>query len=163
MGTILAVTCPSVHVCLIFSYPDYSTKEGIQMTKTSILPKLYCSSERLICSEFIFSDKYLTADKFLRQSMNAEGYFPILLLFYLPVIQSYGVTAEFLAEVLGESEFADVDLSQMTVRPKNWQKVLARRGLISSGSYRLQLRKRWSLRFLWQPNNEFNLASCLLH
>ena len=95
-----------------YFYPDYSTKEGIQMTKTSILPKL----------EFIFSDKYLTADKFLRQSMNAEGYFPILLLFYLPVIQSYGVTAEFLAEVLSESEFADVDLSQMTVRPKNWQK-----------------------------------------
>ena len=95
------------------------------MTKTSILPKLCGSADRLMHSEFIFSDKYLTADKFLRQSMNAEGYFPILLLFYLPVIQSYGVTPEFLAEVLRESEFADVDLSQMTVRPKNWQKVVA--------------------------------------
>ena len=125
MAIILAVTCLDFHVWLMFSYPDYSTKEGIQMTKTSILPKLYGSPDRLMRSEFIFSDKYLTADKFLRQSMNAEGYFPILLLFYLPVIQSYGVTAEFLAEVLSESEFADVDLSQMTVRPKNWQKVVA--------------------------------------
>lgn len=63
-------------------------------------------------------------DKFFRQYMNAEGYFPIQLLFYLPVVYDYAVDLPFLAEILNESDFADVDMASMTVRPsKNWEKV----------------------------------------
>ena len=75
-------------------------------------------------SQFIFSEKYFSVDKFFRPYMNAEGYFPIQLLFYLPIVQSFAVDMEFLAEVLNESDFADVDMASMTVRPsKNWEKV----------------------------------------
>lgn len=75
-------------------------------------------------SQFIFSDKYFSVDKFFRPYMNAEGYFPIQLLFYLPVVQSFTTDLEFLAEVLDESDFAEVDMASMTVRPaKNWEKV----------------------------------------
>ena len=42
----------------------------------------------------------------------------------LPIVQSFAVDMEFLAEVLNESDFADVDMASMTVRPsKNWEKV----------------------------------------
>lgn len=98
---------------------------GKQMIKKSIHPKLYYLFYYLIVSEFIFSEKYLSLDQFLRPYMDVEGYFPVSLLLYIPVIQSFGVDSSFLIDILSETSFAEVDKSRMTVRPKlNWEKVL---------------------------------------
>lgn len=95
------------------------------MIKTSIMPKLFVLAARLHRREFIFSEKYLTADKFIRPYMDVEGYFPIYLLLYIPAIQQFGVDAECIATFLQDAPFAEVDMSRMTVRPKqNWEKVL---------------------------------------
>lgn len=94
------------------------------MVKTSILPKLYSLKVIFMNREFVFSEKYLSFDQFLRPYMDVEGYFPISLLLCIPAIQSFGVDSDFLLEVLGETSFADVDGTRMTVRPKkNWEKV----------------------------------------
>ncbi len=64
-------------------------------------------------------------DKFIRPYMDVEGYFPIYLLLYIPAIQQFGVDAECIATFLQDAPFAEVDMSRMTVRPKqNWEKVL---------------------------------------
>ena len=76
--------------------------------------------------EFIFSDKYFSFDQFIRPYMDVEGYFPIPLLLFIPVIQSFGIDAEFLAEVLNDCPSAEVDPSRFTVRLKTgWEKVIA--------------------------------------
>ena len=95
-----------------FFYTDFDSEMGKSMVKTSIMPKL----------EFIFSDKYFAADKFLRPYMDVEGYFPIYLLLFIPAIQQFGVDVDALAEILADCPLAEVDMSRMTVRPKtNWE------------------------------------------
>lgn len=72
----------------------------------------------------MFSEKYLSVDKFLRPYIDVEGYFPISLLLFIPAIQSFGVDALFLMDTLEECPFAEVDKTRFTVRPKqNWEKV----------------------------------------
>lgn len=66
--------------------------------------------------------------------MDVEGYFPLYLLLYIPAIQQFGVDAECLATFLQDAPFAEVDMSRMTVRPKqNWEKVRLWTGFESSG------------------------------
>lgn len=109
---------------MIRSYTDFSSEMGKKMVKTSIIPKLYCLLSFINDREFIFSDKYLSCDQFIRPYMDIEGYFPVSLLLYIPVIQSFGVDSDFLMEILGDCSFAEVDISRMTIRPKvNWEKV----------------------------------------
>ena len=94
-------------------YTDFSSELGKRMIKTSLIPKL----------EFVFSEKYLSVDKFLRPYIDVEGYFPISLLLFIPAIQSFGVDALFLMDTLEECPFAEVDKTRFTVRPKqNWEK-----------------------------------------
>ena len=94
-------------------YTDFSSELGKRMIRTSLLPKL----------EFVFSEKYLSFDTFLRPYMDVEGYFPVPLLLFIPAIQSFEVDASFLMEVLADSSFAEVDKTRHTVRPKvNWEK-----------------------------------------
>ena len=76
--------------------------------------------------EFVFSDKYFSFDQFIRPYMDVEGYFPIPLLLFIPAIQSFGIDAEFLAEVLKDCPSAEVDPSRFTARLKTgWEKVIA--------------------------------------
>lgn len=94
------------------------------MIRTSLLPKLYLRLLVIKISEFVFSEKYLSFDTFLRPYMDVECYFPVPLLLFIPAIQSFEVDASFLMEVLADSSFAEVDKTRHTVRPKvNWEKV----------------------------------------
>ena len=94
------------------------------MIKNSILPKLQLFSSAMMNREFVFSEKYLSYDQFLRSYMDVEGFFPVSLLLYIPVIQSFGVDSAFLIDILADSTFAEVDKTRMTIRPKqNWEKV----------------------------------------
>lgn len=78
-----------------------------------------------MCREFVFSEKYLSFDQFLRPYMDTEGFFPVSLLLYIPAIQSFGVDSAFLIDILAESTFAEVDKSRMTVRTRqNYEKVM---------------------------------------
>lgn len=97
------------------------------MIRTSLLPKLSVLLLAIKISEFVFSEKYLSFDTFLRPYMDVEGYFPVPLLLFIPAIQSFEVDASFLMEVLADSSFAEVDTTRHTVRPKvNWEKVRLR-------------------------------------
>lgn len=108
------------------SYTDFDSEMGKSMIKTSIMPKLFVLFAAFIVESSSSPEKYLTADKFIRPYMDVEGYFPIYLLLYIPAIQQFGVDAGMcIATFLQDAPFAEVDMSRMTVRPKqNWVKVL---------------------------------------